>query len=430
MGLSQEDKEIRREATKDIGALTQDPGDPEKNEVVKPYFFISYKSDDWEIVLDYIVRELVDKYGLRVYFDRNFDTSNDNWLKNMKKAIETRHCKGVLSFVSKKYLSSMPCALELLYTNDALAISQHSNKKIEVISVVIDQDYDNINDIIDNIGTKNVSINSDEFNALKEILNGIEEYGSDNKELYNYVKIINKNIDKSDITEEKVAKFAYDAMFTKDGAPNEKRLNIDGNKEQFIEDLYKTIKNIDASVYDSTLIGKCPKESNSINKEEFSKNDLNTIKNKDNDMQISNAKNDSIKNKTNRRNFKIMKGDYNIGTFSMRRTPAKIFQEATKQIEIKTFDELNKKLDGILNEKVGSYVLFIKKEETNDDKFIKKSDNRYLVDDKYTIKLNDGDWCVNGEWDSKTEIKVKLFNRILKIAKDKCGLEIEEVKQD
>ena len=125
---------------------------------------------------------------------------------------------------------------------------------------MIDQDYDNINDIIDNIGTKNVSINSDEFNALKEILNGIEEYGSDNKELYNYVKIINKNIDKSDITEEKVAKFAYDAMFTKDGAPNEKRLNIDGNKEQFIEDLYKTIKNIDASVYDSTLIGKCPKE--------------------------------------------------------------------------------------------------------------------------------------------------------------------------
>ena len=58
MGLNQEQVSERANATKDIKTFTRDDN--------QPYFFVSYKSDNWKIVLDEIIRKLVNDYGLRI----------------------------------------------------------------------------------------------------------------------------------------------------------------------------------------------------------------------------------------------------------------------------------------------------------------------------------------------------------------------------
>jgi hypothetical protein len=45
----------------------------------EPYMFISYKSDDRLMMLK-IVHRLHTVYGLRVYYDKDFDVKNDFWL--------------------------------------------------------------------------------------------------------------------------------------------------------------------------------------------------------------------------------------------------------------------------------------------------------------------------------------------------------------
>ena len=53
----------------------------------KSYVFISYKSDDWKTVLEDIVWELQRRYGLRVYFDKKFASSNEKWAAQMQDEI-------------------------------------------------------------------------------------------------------------------------------------------------------------------------------------------------------------------------------------------------------------------------------------------------------------------------------------------------------
>ncbi len=47
----------------------------------KSYVFISYKSDDWRVVLTDIVYRLVTEYGLNIYFDGSFDMHNALWVE-------------------------------------------------------------------------------------------------------------------------------------------------------------------------------------------------------------------------------------------------------------------------------------------------------------------------------------------------------------
>ena len=67
------------------------------------YVFISYKSDDWEKALKDIVYPLVKDYGLNVYFDREFEDRNDNWVTQFTDNMNDPFCKGVVAFYSKKY---------------------------------------------------------------------------------------------------------------------------------------------------------------------------------------------------------------------------------------------------------------------------------------------------------------------------------------
>ena len=80
----------------------------------KPFVFISYKSDDWEIVLADIVYRLVSRYGLNVYYDGDFDDHADNWINQFPANMESEYCKGVIAFVDNKYATSYATLIELM----------------------------------------------------------------------------------------------------------------------------------------------------------------------------------------------------------------------------------------------------------------------------------------------------------------------------
>lgn len=80
----------------------------------KPFVFISYKSDDWEIVLTDIVYRLVSRYGLNVYYDGDFDDHADNWINQFPANMESEYCKGVIAFVDNKYATSYATLIELM----------------------------------------------------------------------------------------------------------------------------------------------------------------------------------------------------------------------------------------------------------------------------------------------------------------------------
>lgn len=112
MGLSQEELIERKndERVKDITSkICNKDGD-------KPYVFISYKSDDWKIVLKDIVYRLVNDYGLNVYFDGDFDTHNSLWIEQFPQNMNSPLCRGVLAFLDDKYATSYATLLELMYS--------------------------------------------------------------------------------------------------------------------------------------------------------------------------------------------------------------------------------------------------------------------------------------------------------------------------
>ena len=82
----------------------------------KPFVFVSYKSEDWNVALHKIVYSLVKDYGLNVYFDGCFDTHNSMWLEQFKENMESGCCKGVLAFLDDEYATSYTTVLELMYS--------------------------------------------------------------------------------------------------------------------------------------------------------------------------------------------------------------------------------------------------------------------------------------------------------------------------
>lgn len=82
----------------------------------KPFVFISYKSDDWELVLGDIVYRLVKDYGLNVYFDGSFESHASLWIEQFPENMEHYNCMGVLAFVDDKYSTSYATLLELMYS--------------------------------------------------------------------------------------------------------------------------------------------------------------------------------------------------------------------------------------------------------------------------------------------------------------------------
>lgn len=82
----------------------------------KDFVFISYKSDDWETVLQDITYRLVKDYGLNIYFDGDFDLHNESWISQFPENMESAKCKGVLAFIDDNYATSYATLMELMYS--------------------------------------------------------------------------------------------------------------------------------------------------------------------------------------------------------------------------------------------------------------------------------------------------------------------------
>ena len=79
-----------------------------------PYVFISYKSDDWETVLDGIVYTLCKKYGMRAYFDTIFEENSDSWVDQFQPNMERNPCKAVIAFTDQSYAESYATLMEIM----------------------------------------------------------------------------------------------------------------------------------------------------------------------------------------------------------------------------------------------------------------------------------------------------------------------------
>ena len=103
----------------------------------KPYLFISYKSDDWELAIEEIAYTMQKLYGLSIYYDRNFEDVNESWVKAMQNHLLSPQCVGVLAFLSRNYVRSYATMLEILTSQqDKCARGGHP---MPIISVFLEE---------------------------------------------------------------------------------------------------------------------------------------------------------------------------------------------------------------------------------------------------------------------------------------------------
>lgn len=103
----------------------------------KDFVFVSYKSDDWDVVLSDIVYRLVAEYGLNIYFDGSFDNHNSLWIEQFQKNMEDYKCKGVLAFIDNKYATSYATLLELMYSQTSAVDEEEEG--LPVIPITLDK---------------------------------------------------------------------------------------------------------------------------------------------------------------------------------------------------------------------------------------------------------------------------------------------------
>lgn len=120
----------------------------------KCYVFISYKSDDWEIVLTEIVYKLVNEYGLNVYYDGSFDLHNNSWVEQMPENMNSYKCKGILAFLDDKYATSYATLMELMHSQ---TYDGGGNSGLPVIPVNLDDLHD-IKEINPKLGDENTGL--------------------------------------------------------------------------------------------------------------------------------------------------------------------------------------------------------------------------------------------------------------------------------
>lgn len=101
----------------------------------KPYVFISYKSDSWEVVLTKIAYRLQKEYGLRLYFDKSFNDNNNIWTEQFPRNMEHSNCKAVLAFIDNKYYMSYATLLELMYSQTYQASFGVNDEGLPVVPI-------------------------------------------------------------------------------------------------------------------------------------------------------------------------------------------------------------------------------------------------------------------------------------------------------
>lgn len=113
------------------------------------YVFISYKSDDYKMVLDDIVYNTCKKYGLRVYFDTAFDEASDSWISQYYDNMCSMHCKAFIAFIDDAYYSSYATLLEMMTRKTREAGGDYNWDSLFFLPI----NLENIRDIVDDTNT-------------------------------------------------------------------------------------------------------------------------------------------------------------------------------------------------------------------------------------------------------------------------------------
>jgi hypothetical protein len=114
----------------------------------KPFVFISYKSDDWKKVLKDVVFKLQKKYGLRVYFDKDFDDHSRTWINQFYSNMKSPKCRAVLAFLSNEYYVSYATLMEMMCSQSDIANLDGKRKLVIPVNLedITNRDQDNDDD--------------------------------------------------------------------------------------------------------------------------------------------------------------------------------------------------------------------------------------------------------------------------------------------
>lgn len=150
-----------------------------KAEDKKDYVFISYRGNSWEKVLTDIVYKLQKEYGLRIYFDKDFATSNNIWIEQFTDNMESKYCKAFLCFFDEGYVTSYATLLELMYAMNGRCKNLHG----QMYAINFPIDWDKLNDKDDDTGLGSPDNNNpgwreekQEFDEAFELLKEENDY--------------------------------------------------------------------------------------------------------------------------------------------------------------------------------------------------------------------------------------------------------------
>lgn len=224
----------------------------------KPYVFISYKSDDWRIALEDIAFHMQKKYGLRIYYDRAFESNNDSWIKSMKENMESSKCIAVIAVYSEKYINSYATLLEILTsqkkirdrTKDIIPVfikGKLHEKEIEIGSL---RDYSEIMEDEED-SPKRTNIKKTEWDALMECIDNFNL--PSNNRTDQLVKKACEQIRHVGNCEDLTTRVVRECF-----CDMEEKIASNQNKswlgDNFYVNLYKTISTVENEVHNSSIL--------------------------------------------------------------------------------------------------------------------------------------------------------------------------------
>ena len=233
----------------------------------KPYVFVSYKSDSWELVLTEIVYTLQKKYGLRVYFDKSFNENNNIWTDQFPLNMSDPNCKAVLAFIDNSYYSSYATLLELMYSQTNLAVNVKKKNVLEGLPV-IPVNLERIKEMPSELVKQDTGLGVETFvNGIKNINAKAEKTFFDKtfKELvYSKRKILENaeyvySIEEPNQTLSKYACFSIMEELYKKLKVSENTYESDIDQKRFYDPLVRTIKSVAPEVFNDSKEDLCDK---------------------------------------------------------------------------------------------------------------------------------------------------------------------------
>ena len=201
------------------------------------YVFVSYKSDDWEIVLTKILYKLATEYGLNFYYDGSFDLHNNSWIQQFPENMDCYKCVAVLAFLDEKYTTSYATLMELMHSQ---TFDAGGNDGLPIIPVNLEdlKELDGkIGDMDTGLGKECFDDGATNVNAQAELELFLSDYQEDIEKGLILYKQFNK---KKPLKKKHCNKMVRDLLgLNKSGY----QTNIYSDSEAFYNNLAATIKN-------------------------------------------------------------------------------------------------------------------------------------------------------------------------------------------